>query len=142
MARPGSSPTLNSCCRRSNTKHEETAKDICALFPGLTDSYLRNGLGDQEIELTTHNGTHVDAPWHYHPTMDGGERAITIDEIPLEWCYQPGVKFDFRHFDDGYLVTSRDMQAELERIGHELQPLNIVVVNTSAGDRYGERLPK
>ena len=30
------------------------------------------------------------------------------------------------------------MQAELERIGHQLQPLNIIVVNTSAGDRYGE----
>lgn len=44
----------------------------------------------EEIELSTHNGTHVDAPWHYHPTMDGGDRAITIDEIPLEWCYQPG----------------------------------------------------
>ena len=24
-----------------------------------------------------------DAPWHYHPTMNEGERAWTIDEIPL-----------------------------------------------------------
>jgi kynurenine formamidase len=120
--------------------HKETAKDLCALFPGLTPQQLPEGMGwaIEEIELTTHNGTHVDAPWHYHPTMDGGERAITIDEIPLEWCYQPGVKFDFRHFDDGYLVTPDDMQSELARIGHELKPLNIIVVNTSAGERYGE----
>ena len=96
------------------------------------------GWAMEEIELSTHNGTHVDAPWHYHPTMDGGERAITIDEVPLEWCYQAGVKFDFRHLDDGYLVTPDDMQAELDRIGHELQPLDIIVVNTSAGGRYGE----
>ncbi len=120
--------------------HDGTAKDICALFPGLEPEQLPDGQGwaIEEIELTTHNGTHVDAPWHYHPTMDGGDRAITIDEVPLEWCYQPGVKFDFREFDDGYLVTPADMEAELARIGHDLQPLNIVVVNTSAGARYGK----
>ena len=28
--------------------------------------------------------------------MNKGERAITIDEVPLEWCFQPGVKLDFR----------------------------------------------
>ena len=120
--------------------HEQTAKEICGLFPGLTPDQLPDSMGwaIEKVKLSTHNGTHVDAPWHYHPTMDGGERAITIDEIPLEWCYQPGVKFDFRHFEDGYLVTPDDMQAELDRIGHELQPLEIVVVNTSAGERYGE----
>jgi kynurenine formamidase len=69
--------------------------------------------------------------------MDGGARAITIDEVPLEWCYQPGVKLDFRHFADGYLVQPADIDAELARIGHMLQPLEIVVVNTSAGARYG-----
>ena len=120
--------------------HQETAKDLCELFPGLVPNQLPEGMGwaIEEIELTTHNGTHVDAPWHYHPTMDGGQRAITIDEIPLEWCYQPAVKFDFRHLADGYLVTPEDMEAELDRIGHVLEPLNIVVVNTSAGERYGE----
>ena len=30
-----------------------------------------------------------------------------------------------------------DVEAELERIGHELEPLDIVVVNTSAGAKYG-----
>lgn len=120
--------------------HEETAADIAGYFPGLTKEQLPDGQGWalETIELSTHNGTHVDAPWHYHPTMDGGARAITIDEVPLEWCYQPGVKLDFRHFDDGYLVQPADIDAELERIGHKLQPLEIVVVNTKAGARYGQ----
>ena len=39
--------------------------------------------------------------------MDGGVPALTVDEIPLEWCYQPGVKLDFRHFDDSYVVKWR-----------------------------------
>jgi kynurenine formamidase len=69
--------------------------------------------------------------------MNKGERAITIDEVSLEWCFQPGVKLDFRHFDDGYVATAADVEAELKRIGHTLSPLEIVVVNTAAGKRYG-----
>ena len=46
--------------------------------------------------------------------MDGGKRAITIDEVPLEWCFNPGVKLDFRHFPDGYVVTAADVEAALE----------------------------
>ena len=47
------------------------------------------------------------------------------------------MKLDFRQFPDGYVVTA-DVEIELERIGHELSPLEIVVVNTAAGVRYGE----
>lgn len=119
--------------------HGDTAGEIARYFPGLTKEQLPDGQGwaVETLTISTHNGTHVDAPWHYHPTMDGGARAITIDEVPLEWCYQPGVKLDFRHFDDGYLVQPADIDAELERIGHQLSPLEIVIVNTKAGARYG-----
>ena len=58
--------------------------------------------------------------------------------MPLDWCFQPGVKLDFRHFADGYVVTADDVEAELARIGHTLSPLEIVVVNTRAGSRYGQ----
>ena len=95
------------------------------------------GWAVERVQLSTHNGTHLDAPWHYHPTMNEGQRAWTIDEVPLEWCFQPGVKLDFRHFADGYVATAADVEAELKRIGHELRPLDIVVVNTSAGAKYG-----
>jgi kynurenine formamidase len=64
---------------------------------------------------------------------------MRIDEVPLEWCFQPGVKLDFRHFEDGYVATAVDVEAELKRIGHELKPLEIVVVNTSAGAKFGRQ---
>ena len=96
------------------------------------------GWAVETVTLSTHNGTHLDAPWHYHPTMNEGQRSWTIDEVPLEWCFQPGVKLDFRHFADGYVVTAADVEAELKRIGHELKPLEIVVVNTGAGAKYGQ----
>ena len=75
----------------------------------------RRGLGCGCLQIATHNGTHLDAPYHHHSTMNNGERAITIDEVPLEWCLNPGVKLDFRHFDDGYVVTPPDVEAELQR---------------------------
>lgn len=120
--------------------HKQTAGQIVSFFPGLTSDDLPNGEGwaIEQLDITTHSGTHLDAPWHFASTMNNGERAITIDEVPLEWCFNPGVKLDFRHFDDGYVATAADVEAELGRIGHDLRPLDIVVVNTRAGDRYGE----
>ncbi|KIA64267.1 cyclase family protein [Nocardia vulneris] len=119
--------------------HAETAADMLGFFPGATRADLPDGEGwaIERVRISTHNGTHLDAPYHYSATMDGGARAITIDEVPLDWCLQPAVKLDFRHFADGYVATADDVAAELRRIGHQLRPLDIVVVNTSAGTRYG-----
>ena len=120
-------------------KHDETVGAMANFFPGLTAADLPDGEGFavEFVQISTHNGTHLDAPYHYHSTMNGGERAITIDEVPLEWCFQPGVKLDFRHLPHGYVATAAEVEAELKRIGHTLRPLDIVVVNTSAGTRYG-----
>ena len=120
--------------------HKMTAGQIAGFFPGLTVDDLPGGDGwaVEMLRISSHNGTHLDAPYHHHSTMDGGKRAITIDEVPLEWCMNPGVKLDFRHLPDGYLVSAAEVEAELKRIGHDLQPLDIVVVNTAAGAKYGQ----
>jgi kynurenine formamidase len=125
-------------------RHDVGAEQMSAFFPGLDSAALPDGEGwaIEFVQLCTHNGTHLDAPYHFHPTMNehsgGKERAITIDEVPLEWCFQSGVKLDFRHFPDGYVVMAGDIEAELERIEHTLSPLEIVLVNTAAGGAYGD----
>jgi kynurenine formamidase len=120
--------------------HKQSAEQMTHFFPGLTVDQLPGGEGwaVEMLQISTHNGTHLDAPYHFHSTMNNGERAITIDEVPLEWCFNPGVKLDFRHMEDGYVATANDVKAELKRIDHDLQPFEIVVVNTSAGAHYGK----
>jgi kynurenine formamidase len=119
--------------------HKMSLGQMLPFFPGLKPEDLPDGeaWAVEKVELITHNGTHLDAPYHFHSTMNRGERAIAIDEVDLDWCFQPAVKLDFRGFADGYVATAQDVEAELERIGHRLKPLEIVVVNTRAGSRYG-----
>lgn len=120
--------------------HKQTLEDLQHFFPGLDPSEMPEGeaWAIERVNLITHNGTHLDAPYHYASTMNNGERASTIDEIPLDWCFRPGIKLDFRAFPDGYVVTEKDVVEELKRIEHTLSPLEIVVINTRAGSAYGD----
>ena len=120
--------------------HNETADEMISFFPGLKKEDLPGGEGwaMETITVSTHNGTHMDAPYHYHSTMDKGKRAITIDEIPLEWCFSDGIKLDLRGYDDGYVLTEKDIKLEFKKIDYKLKPLDIVFINTSAGERYGQ----
>ena len=124
--------------------HHQSAPRMAA-YMGVPVEALPEGeyAAVERVNISTHNGTHLDAPYHYFSRMNerlvpGGEPSWRIDEVPLEWCYKPAVKLDFRHFEDGYVAQPADVQAELKRIGHTLKPLEIVVVNTRAGARYGE----
>ena len=119
--------------------HKDTAEQMVSFFPGLSPENLPGGDGWalEKLTIYTHNGTHLDAPYHHHSTMNGGARAITIDEVPLDWCFAPGVKLDFRDKPDGHVVTPDEVDAELERIGHRIAERDIVLVNTSAGEAYG-----
>ncbi|WP_118184531.1 cyclase family protein [Paraburkholderia phosphatilytica] len=121
------------------TGHQDGAGQIAAMFPGLRPDDLPDGEGwaVEDLVMHTHCGTHMDAPLHYASTMNRGERAIGIDELPLEWCFAPGVKLDFRSLAHGHVVSAEEVEAELLRIGHILRPRDIVLVNTAAAAAYG-----
>ncbi len=136
---PGYGPKL------TYLSHKDGAPHLTACFPGLTEADLPDGEGwaTELVQTTTHNGTHMDAPWHYHSTQDaslpsGARPAMTIDELPLDWCLRPGVKLDFRHLPDGHVVGAAELEAAFGATGYQPQALDIVVVNTRAGERYGE----
>jgi len=120
--------------------HSMGASQMLDFFPGIRKDQLPQGLGWalEFITLTTHSGTHLDAPYHYHPTMDRGKASITIDEVPLEWCFSDGVLLDFRHKGDGERITIADVQKELDRIRYRIKPLDIVLIWTGADAAWGK----
>ncbi len=102
------------------------------------DLSYSGGLGwaVEEVRALTHTGTHVDAPYHYGPTSEG-RPARTIDQVPLEWCFAPGVVLDVRHKAAGDFITVDDLRAALDRVGYRLRPLDIVLLQTGADKRLG-----
>ena len=97
-----------------------------------------NGLGwaVEEVQAITHTGTHVDAPYHYGPTSEG-KPARAIDQVPLEWCFAPGVVLDVRHKATSEFIAVADLEAALARIDYQLRPLDIVLLHTGADKRLG-----
>jgi kynurenine formamidase len=118
--------------------HEEGGRQAAELF-GLkvTDFPEGKAWSLEEIELCTHSGTHVDAPYHFWPESEG-KPARTIDTIPLGWCYGDGVVLDFSHRRAGDLLTAEDIQESLLKIKYTLKPLDIVLIRTDVWKRFGE----
>ena len=52
--------------------HQKGAEQMKDFFPGIQKEQLPGGLGWalETLSLTTHSGTHLDAPYHYHPSMN------------------------------------------------------------------------
>lgn len=85
--------------------------------------------------LTSHTGTHVDAPSHYGSIADYG-RPRHIDEMPLDWFHRPGIRLDLRDQPVG-AVGAEVIEKELTRIGRAPEPYDIVLLHTGASARAG-----
>jgi kynurenine formamidase len=106
----------------------------------VDESQVPDGLGSatEIVRARTHNGTHLDAPWHFYPTC-GDRPARTIDQIPLEWCIGPGVIIDCTRIPAGEEIPPSHLETTLARIGHSLEPGHIVFIRTDAARHYYER---
>lgn len=93
-------------------------------------------ISTEHVVLTTHTGTHMDAPLHYGP-LSGGQPARSIGEVPLEWCYGRGVRLDLRHRGPCEGITARDLQDALHSIDAELRPLDMVLIWTGCDRLWG-----
>ncbi|WP_082908485.1 cyclase family protein [Dietzia timorensis] len=105
---------------------------------GLTNEDFPDGIGisNESVTLTTHTGTHMDAPLHYGPTSNG-EPAKSIDQVPLEWCVGPGVRLDLRHIPPGEAITTQALREALEHISHVIAENDIVLIWTGADKLWG-----
>lgn len=125
--------------------HKKGAEEMAFAFYKLKpEEHLPNGKGwaTDHLELSTHSGTHMDAPWHFAPIQDkeiGAKKAQTIDRFPLEWGIGPLIILDCKDMDDGYVVTPEDIDSKLNEINHDLQEGDILCIMTNASKYYGTK---
>ncbi|MDQ6932332.1 MAG: cyclase family protein [Candidatus Eremiobacteraeota bacterium] len=81
------------------------------------------GVNKEIVEISTHTGTHCDAPYHF---FDEGK---TIDEIPLENYVAPAIVADVRHKRAGCAIETADI-AELP-----VESGQVVLFNTGWGHK-------
>ncbi len=88
-------------------------------------------LAIEKITLASHSGTHMDAPYHYGPQIEG-KPGKTVDQIPLGWCYGDGVVLDLTHKKRNELITAKDLRSAPARINYIFKPWDIVLLRTDA----------
>jgi kynurenine formamidase len=97
------------------------------------------GWADDTIQkMGVHATTHIDAPWHYAPEVEG-KPAKTIDQIPLEWCFGNGIVIDCSHKPDFEAITVADLQADLSKNNLQIQPGDIVLIRTDRDQWSGTK---
>jgi kynurenine formamidase len=118
--------------------HSQSVDTMKSYFD-CQETDLPHGLGwaSDQVRMTAHSGTHVDAPWHYFPTAEG-KRARTIDEIPLDWFYGNGVVLDMRHKPNGSSIVVNDLEQALGKINYKIKPRDIVLLQTGADKYWGK----
>lgn len=122
--------------------HKGTAQMMTTYFKNLItvdDLPEGNGWALENITLTTHSGTHLDAPYHFYPTQNHGEPAATIDQVPLEWCIGNGVKIDMTDKPDGYKIMAKDLEVYFKKVDYTLKEGDIVLLETGASKKWGTR---
>src|ERR1700730_16462458 len=94
--------------------HKRGAAIMCQLFNCTTEDLPEGeGWAEDDISISSHLGTHVDAPWHTG-SKTAGQPAKTIDQIPLEDLFCDGVVLDVTHKKcTAQPITIEDLQNAL-----------------------------
>jgi kynurenine formamidase len=105
---------------------------------GIASSVWPAGKGwaVESVTLSTHSGSHVDAPAHYGPRADGSA-ARTIEQVPLSWCCGDGVVIDMTHKAAGEGIDADDVRRALAKVGYELKPNDVALIRTDASEHFG-----
>lgn len=131
--------------RTGPTPSEATPVEIDTLehadvpdFFGLPREAFPGGIGisTETVTLTTHTGTHMDAPLHYGPECEGAP-AKSIDQVPLEWCIGRGVRLDVREVPPRTEIGVGAVTHALDVAGHDITAGDIVLLWTGADRLWG-----
>jgi len=96
----------------------------------------REFLSNDTLTLTSHTGTHVDAPSHYgsQAHYSPGQPPRNIDQLPLDWFLRPGFVLDLGEVA-GSVANADVLKQALDRIDYQPAPYDIALLYSGA-DRY------
>lgn len=116
--------------------HEAGARIMQEIFScSRADLPEGEGWAEDNISMSSHLGTHVDAPWHYGSKC-GDAPAKTIDQIPLTDLFCDAVVLDMSNKKGtGAAITVADLEAALDRIDYRIKNGDAVLIRTDH-DKY------
>lgn len=127
---------------RIKHKAHRKAKFLIRYFLGLPAKLFPKGwegwADDTIKKMGVHATTHIDAPWHYAPTVEG-KPAKTIEQVPLEWCYGEGLVIDMKHKPDFEVITKQDVLDFLAKEKLAVKPGMIVLIKTGRDQHMGTK---
>ncbi len=83
------------------------------------------GVNKEIVQISTHTGTHMDAPFHFF------EDGKTIDQVPLQTYVGNATILDLRDKRPGTAIE----RADVERFAEQIAADDIVLLNTGGGHR-------
>jgi kynurenine formamidase len=116
--------------------HAVGARIMQLLFRcGADDLPNGEGWAEENLQMSSHLGTHVDAPWHYGSSCEG-KPAKTVDEIDLQDLYCDAVVLDMSHKrGTGSAITVEDLKGALKKIDYQIKKGDAVLIRTDH-DKY------
>lgn len=117
--------------------HQKGAQIMQLLFKCTKDELPQGeGWAEENLVLSSHLGTHVDAPWHYGSTCEG-QPAKTVDQIPLEELYCDAVVLDMSaKKGTGTAISVEEIKQGLKKIDYTIKPGDAVLFKTGH-DNFG-----
>jgi kynurenine formamidase len=114
----------------------EGAQVMCQIF-GCEQHDLPGGegWGDERLRITTHLGTHVDAPLHYGSQCEG-KPARTISDIGLEELFVDAMVLDLRGSKPWEGIPVAALEAAIEKVGVPVPEGGAVLIRTGQ-EAYG-----
>lgn len=117
-------------------RNDRGAEIMCGIF-NCSKADLPDGEGwaEEMVTLSSHLGTHVDAPLHYGSTC-GGAPAKSVDQIPLEELFCDAVVLDMSHKKGtGDAISVDDLKKALDKVQYQIKEGDAVLIRTDH-DKY------
>ncbi|PTE06654.1 cyclase family protein [Mesorhizobium helmanticense] len=118
----------------------EAGASVLGASRGLTAADFPDGhaISMETVTLTTHTATHIDAPLHYGPLCEG-RPARSIDTLPLDWFFGPGVVLRFEPNHNLGPVSGEEMHSALSKLPQRIDQRTIVLCDVGAARLWGQR---